>query len=45
MNRQEEIKKLLSASRNLLNKDMVNESTEILNKYYGIIKESDDDEY
>jgi hypothetical protein len=43
MNRQEEIKKLLSASRNLLNKDMVNESTEILNKYYGIIKESDDD--
>ena len=43
MNRQEEIKKLLSASRNLLNKDMVNESTEILNKYYGIIKESDDE--
>ena len=45
MNRQEEIKKLLSASRNLLNKDMVKESTDILNKYYGIIKESDDDEY
>jgi len=43
MNRQEEIKKLLSASRNLLNKDMVKESTDILNKYYGIIKESDDE--
>jgi len=39
MNRQEEIKKLLSASRNLLNRESINESTEILNKYYGLLSE------
>jgi hypothetical protein len=44
MNRHDEIKNLLSASRNLLNKESVNESTEILNKYYGLLKE-DIEEY
>lgn len=39
MNRHDEIKKLLTASRNLLNRESVNESTEILNKYYGILNE------
>jgi hypothetical protein len=43
MNRHDEIKKLLSASRNLLNRESVNESTEILNKYYGLLNESDDE--
>ena len=44
MNRHDEIKNLLSASRNLLNKESLNESTEILNKYYGLLKE-DIEEY
>lgn len=39
MNRHEEIKKLLSASRNLLNRESINESTDILNKYYGLLNE------
>jgi hypothetical protein len=43
MNRHDEIKKLISASRNLLNKESINESTEILNKYYNLIKESEED--
>lgn len=41
MNRHDEIKKLLSASRNLLNREGINESTEILNKYYGLLKENE----
>jgi hypothetical protein len=46
MNRHEEIKKLLSASRTLLNKESLSESTEILDKYYGLIKEdSEEKEY
>lgn len=43
MNRHDEIKKLLSASRNLLNRESINESTDILDKYYGLLKESDDE--
>jgi hypothetical protein len=43
MNRHDEIKKLLSASRNLLNRESINESTEILNKYYGLLNEGEDE--
>jgi hypothetical protein len=43
MNRHDEIKKLLSASRNLLNRESINESTEILNKYYGLLNEGENE--
>ena len=43
MNRHDEIKKLLSASRNLLNRESINESTDILNKYYGLLNEDEGD--
>jgi hypothetical protein len=43
MNRQEEIKNLLTASRNLLKKESISENHKILDKYYGILTEEDEE--
>jgi hypothetical protein len=43
MNRQEEIKNLLTASRNLLKKESITENHKILDKYYGILTEEDEE--